>query len=215
MESISFLNPNPSYRSTKSSLVQSSRFDSLLRPRTRTYSYNYNYKLSLLPKPISVSSNGVSSRFLSRNPPRRFIVASSASHEDSVKPICFYIYFFWSVFLFVLFKFLFGYRKYVNFSSVLFFAFDFGVGFWIGWLNSSFVIRFMLKFFVLFIEIKSGCLLLNMAKLEFFFFVLFVLLLRWKYLVGVLILWLCYGNYVWLRLDVPVVSYVEAVFYSV
>ncbi|KAF3970209.1 hypothetical protein CMV_006077 [Castanea mollissima] len=83
MESISFLNPNPSYRSTKSSLVQSSRFDSLLRPRTRTYSYNYNYKLSLLPKPISVSSNGVSSRFLSRNPPRRFIVASSASHEDS------------------------------------------------------------------------------------------------------------------------------------
>ncbi|KAK9986307.1 hypothetical protein SO802_031258 [Lithocarpus litseifolius] len=81
MESISFLNPNPSYRSTKSSLVQSSRFDSLLRPRTRTY--NYNYKLSLLPKPVSVSSNGVSFRFLSRNPPRRFIVASSASHEDS------------------------------------------------------------------------------------------------------------------------------------
>ncbi|XP_023898459.1 protein FATTY ACID EXPORT 3, chloroplastic isoform X2 [Quercus suber] len=85
MESISFLNPNPSYRSTKSSLVQSSRFDSLLRPRTRTY--NYNYKLSLLPKPVSVSSNGVSSRFLSRNPPRRFIVASSASHEDSSQEI--------------------------------------------------------------------------------------------------------------------------------
>ncbi|XP_075638855.1 protein FATTY ACID EXPORT 3, chloroplastic isoform X2 [Castanea sativa] len=88
MESISFLNPNPSYRSTKSSLVQFSRFDSLLRPRTRTYSYNYNYKLSLLPKPVSLSSNGVSSRFLSRNPPRRFIVvASSASHEDSSQEI--------------------------------------------------------------------------------------------------------------------------------
>ena len=100
MESISFLNPNPSYRSKKSSLVQSSRFDSLLRPRTRTY--NYNYKLSLLPKPVSVSSNGVSSRFLSRNPPRRFIVASSASHEDSVKPK-FSIFFFFLEVCFFLF----------------------------------------------------------------------------------------------------------------
>ena len=127
MESISFLNPNPSYRSKKSSLVQSSRFDSLLSPRTRTY--NYNYKLSLLPKPVSVSSNGVSSRFLSRNPPRRFIVASSASHEDSVKPIFFFLFegcFFLFFFFFLI---SFGYRKYVNFSSVLFLAFDFSVGF--------------------------------------------------------------------------------------
>ena len=125
MESISFLNPNPSYRSKKSSLVQSSRFDSLLRPRTRTY--NYNYKLSLLPKPVSVSSNGVSSRFLSRNPPRRFIVASSTSHEDSVKPNFFFFFLFEVCFF--LFLISFGYRKYVNFSSVLFLAFDFSVGF--------------------------------------------------------------------------------------
>lgn len=126
MESISFLNPNPSYRSKKSSLVQSSRFDSLLRPRTRTY--NYNYKLSLLPKPVSVSSNGVSSRFLSRNPPRRFIVASSASHEDSVKPI-FFFFLFEVCFFFFFLLISFGYRKYVNFSSVFFLAFDFSVGF--------------------------------------------------------------------------------------
>ena len=126
MESISFLNPNPSYRSKKSSLVQSSRFDSLLRPRTRTY--NYNYKLSLLPKPVSVSSNGVSSRFLSRNPPRRFIVASSASHEDSVKPN-FFFFLFEVCFFFFFLLISFGYRKYVNFSSVLFLAFDFSVGF--------------------------------------------------------------------------------------